>query len=184
MNEIIQTFLLAMTPLGELRAAIPVALGVFHLNWVVTYFISVIGNLIPVIFLLLFLEPVSKLLCKNFKVFQRFFTWLFERTRRRADSKIKKYGYPALIAFVAIPLPITGAWTGSLIAFLFNIPLKKAFPLITAGVAIAGLIVVSFTRVGIVVEKYFGLHALLIIAMVGIITGAIIKGLKTKKLKN
>lgn len=144
MNEIISTFLLAMTPIGELRAAIPTAMYIYYLSWQTAYITAVLGNLVPVIFLLLFLEPVSKFLSKNFKVFDRFFSWLFAKTRRRADSKLKRYGYLALVLFVAVPLPLTGAWTGSVIAFLFNIPFKFAFPLIALGVLIAGLIV-AFT---------------------------------------
>jgi len=142
MNDIIQTLLLAMTPIGELRVSIPVAIYNLNLSWQIAYIVSVIGNLIPVVFLLLFLEPVSKYLSQKFKFFQRFFDWLFTRTRKKANTKIRKYGYPALVLFVAIPLPITGAWTGSVIAFLFNIPFKIAFPLIGLGVLIAGLIVV------------------------------------------
>ena len=144
MNSIIQTFLLAMTPIGELRAAIPAGIFIHYLNWQTAYIVSVIGNLVPVVFLLLFLVPVSAFLSKHFKIFKRFFDWLFERTRRKATSKVKKYGYPALVLFVAIPLPITGAWTGSVVAFLFKIPFRVAFPLIALGVLIAGLLVVSF----------------------------------------
>jgi len=142
MNAIIQTFLLAMTPVGELRVAIPTGIYIHYLTWQTAYIISVIGNLVPVVFLLLFLEPVSIFLSKHFKIFKKFFDWLFERTRKKSASKIKKYGYPTLVLFVAIPLPLTGAWTGSAIAFLFNIPFKIALPLISLGVLISGLLVV------------------------------------------
>lgn len=155
-----------MTPIGELRAAIPVAVTVYRLGWAITYFIAVIGNLVPVILLLLFLEPISKWLSKHFKTFQRFFDWLFKRTRKRGETKIRKYGYLALMLFVAIPLPVTGGWTGSLMAFLFNIPFKKAFPVITAGVIIAGLIVSIITGAGITIEKYFGWQILLSILLI------------------
>ena len=150
-----------MTPIGELRLSLPLALTVYRLDWGVAFLISVIGNLIPVLLILLFLGPVSKYLATNFKIFQRFFTWLFERTRRKHDSKIKKYGYPALVAFVAIPLPVTGGWTGSLIAFLFDIPFRKAFPLIASGVVIAGVIVSLLTKTGIVIEEYLGWQVLI-----------------------
>jgi len=156
----LQTFLLAMTPLGELRLSLPLALTVYNLDWQVAFLISIIGNLVPVILILLFLGPLSKFLAANFKVFQRFFTWLFERTRRKHDSKIKKYGYLSLVLFIAIPLPVTGGWTGSLIAFLFDIPFKKAFPLIASGVILAGVIVSLLTQAGIAIEKYFGWQVL------------------------
>lgn len=161
MTPEIQTFLLAMTPIGELRVSLPAALTIYQLNWGVAYLISVIGNLVPVVFLLLFLEPVSNWFSRRSEICQKFFFWLFARTRKRYSFKMKKYGYPALIAFVAIPLPITGGWTGSIIAFLFKIPLKIAFPLISLGVIIAGAIVLAATQTGIVIEKYFGWPVLL-----------------------
>lgn len=166
----LQIFLLAMTPIGELRASIPAGLSVYNLNWILVYLISVIGNLLPVILLLYFLKPVSNWLSKRFKIFQLFFTWLFKRTRRRYDHEMEKYGYPALIVFVAIPLPMTGAWTGALIAFLFGIPFKKAFPLITLGIMIAGIIVLVISKTGIVIEEYFGWQVLIgFLLLIGII---------------
>ena len=161
MTAELQTFFLAMTPIGELRISIPTALTVYRLDVVTTYLISVLGNLIPVVFLLFFLEPVSNWLSKNFSFFKKFFDWLFEKTRRKYGSHMKKYGYPALALFVAIPLPITGGWTGSLIAFLFGIPFKKAFPAIFLGVLVAGAIVSLVTLAGITVEKYLGWQVLI-----------------------
>jgi len=149
MMEIIKTFLLAMTPVGELRLSLPIALTIYNLNWFWAFFISVLGNLAPIVFLLLFLEPVSRWLSNNFKIFQKFFTWLFERTRRKSSPRIERYGEIALVSFVAVPLPLTGAWTGALVAFLFGIPFKKSFPLISLGVAIAGLIVLILIRTGL-----------------------------------
>lgn len=176
----IQTFLLAMTPIGELRASIPIALTLYQLNWGTAYLISVIGNLVPVVFLLIFLGPVSDWLSKKFPPFRRFFSWLFERTRRKYNSHMEKYGYPALIFFVAIPLPITGGWTGSLIAFLFGVSFKKAFFSIFLGVLIAGLIVSFVTLAGITIEKYFSWLALIgILLIIGI--GWLIYNKKFKK---
>jgi len=166
MNSIIQIFLLAMTPIGELRLAIPTGIYIHYLNWQTAYIVSVIGNLIPVVFLLLFLEPVSKFLSKHFRVFKRFFDWLFIRTRKKSASKIKKYGYPALVLFVTIPLPMTGAWTGSVVAFLFGIPFKTAFPLIALGVLISGLIVVSVGHIFLIFGWPIVLGILFIIYLV------------------
>ncbi len=149
MGDIVKTFLLAMTPIGEIRAALPVAIAVYHLNWVLAYFVSVLGNVFPIIFILLFLEPVSKWLSNNSKIFKKFFDWLFKRTRRKSERQMEKYGYMALVIFIAIPLPLTGAWSGAVIAFLFGIPFKKALPLITLGVVLAGLIVLILTKVGL-----------------------------------
>ena len=74
---------------------------------------------------------------------------MFARTRKRFSVKAEKYGkFIALVLFVAIPLPITGAWTGSAAAFLFGIPFSRSFPAVIIGVLIAG-IVVTLTTVGI-----------------------------------
>jgi uncharacterized membrane protein len=132
------TFIVAMLPIIELRGAIPYALGV-GMPWPEAYLLAVIGNLVPVVPLLLFLGPVSDWL-QRMPIFGRFFDWVFARTRRRSGV-IERYGPIGLALFVAIPLPITGAWTGSAAAYLFGFPFKKAFPSITVGVLIAGGVV-------------------------------------------
>lgn len=158
-----------MTPIGELRASIPVALTIYHLNWAIAFLISIVGNLIPVVFILLFLEPVSNWLSKKSAFFNKFFIWLFDRTRKKHSSKIEKYGAVGLATFVTIPLPLTGGWTGAIIAFLFGIPFKKAFFSISAGVITAGIIISIVTKSGIMIEKYFGWQVLLgIITVIGI----------------
>jgi len=181
MSAEIITFLLAMTPVGELRLSIPVALSTYHLSWPIAYIISVLGNLVPVLFFLMFLNPVSKWLSSHFKIFDKFFSWLFARTRRKHGDKIKKYGYPGLVLVVAIPLPITGAWTGTLVAFLFGIEFKKALPLIATGVLIAGAIVTGLTKAGIAVEKYFGYGTLVGITVVGILLWFLYNKLRSVK---
>lgn len=136
------TLLIATLPIGELRASIPIARGVYDLSISQSYIWSVLGNILPLIFLLWLLDPVSKYLIRNFKMFDRFFTWLFSRTRRKYAGRFEKWGALALITFVAIPLPVTGGWTGAVAAFVFGIPFKKALPLISIGVLIAGVIVI------------------------------------------
>jgi uncharacterized membrane protein len=100
----------------------------------------VLGNLLPIIPLLLFLEPVSNYL-RRYQVFDKFFTWMFSRTRRNNTKSFEKYGLLALTIFVAIPLPATGAWSGCAAAFVFGIKFKPAFLSIAAGVMIAGVVV-------------------------------------------
>ncbi|MDP3970936.1 MAG: small multi-drug export protein [bacterium] len=136
----IATILIAMIPIGELRGALPIALGPYSLPLWQAYPLAVLGNMIPVFFILWLFGPVSEWL-RQWKIFNRFFDWLFERTRKKFYDKHKKWGDLALVLFVAIPLPVTGAWTGSLAAWLFGIPKKKALPLIFSGVLIAGVIV-------------------------------------------
>jgi uncharacterized membrane protein len=140
------TFLTAMTPVGELRAAIPLALGEFGMGVIETYIIAVIGNMVPAVAILTILEPVSKFLMRKFNWANRFFTWLFNRTRRRHSKRFERYQGFALISFVGIPLPVTGAWTGSLIAYVFGIPLKRALWQIFVGVLIAGVIVTVISK--------------------------------------
>jgi uncharacterized membrane protein len=136
----ISTLLIAAIPLGELRVSLPVALGVYHLPLWAAALWSFIGNLLPILFILWWLEPVSNFLMRKSKFFNRFFAWLFSRTRKKFEGSAKRYGLLIAI-FVGIPLPLTGAWTGAIAAFLFNIPFKKALLSIAAGVIMAGIIV-------------------------------------------
>lgn len=140
--------LVAASPLSELRGAIPLGLGVYHLSFLEVFFWAVLGNTIPVFFLLWLLGPLSGFLSRHFYFFNRFFAWLFERTRRQHNHRFTVWGSLALIIFVAIPLPLTGAWSGTVAAFVFGIPAKKALPLIFLGIIIAGLIV-SLISLGI-----------------------------------
>lgn len=137
--------ILGMMPVSELRGAIPfgVAIGIPVRK---VLFLAIVGNIIPVIPLLFLLEPVSSYL-RRFILFKGFFDWLFERTRRRA-AVVEKYEALGLVMFVAIPLPVTGAWTGCLAATLFKIRLRYAFLAITTGVLIAAVIVTTITFAG------------------------------------
>ena len=139
--------LIATFPVSELRGAIPIALTVYKMPIIQAYFCAVLGNIIPVLFLLLYLRPFFVFL-RKWRCFEMFFSWLFKRTRRH-EEKYEKYGALFLLFFVAIPLPVTGAWTGSVAAFVFGIRFKYAFPSILGGIMIAGLIV-SLASLGII----------------------------------
>ncbi|KPL19991.1 MAG: hypothetical protein AMJ92_00650 [candidate division Zixibacteria bacterium SM23_81] len=141
------TVLIAMLPIFELRGAIPYALG-RGMSWQQAYFFSVVGNSVPVIPLLLFLEPVSNLLSRRYPHCQRFFGWLFARTRRRGRL-VERYEALGLILFVAIPLPVTGAWTGTVATFLFGVRFKYALPAIILGILLAGT-VVTLASLGVI----------------------------------
>ncbi len=141
------TFLVATLPLGELRGAIPFAAKFYpEMSAISMYIWAVLGNLFPVIFILIGLEKLSDYLTKKSKTAKRFFDWLFTRTRKKLEKSHAKWGYLALTFFVAIPLPVTGAWTGAIAAYVFGIPKKQAFMYITFGVLIAGVIVLSITE--------------------------------------
>ena len=139
-------FFISMIPIAELRASIPIGLTIYKLDVLTTIFYAFVGNIIPMFFILYLIDPVSKFLMKHFKTFDRFFKWIFKRTQIKFEGKYARYGSLALILFVAIPLPITGGWTGALAAFLFQIPRHKAAFLISTGVFIAALVVTFITK--------------------------------------
>jgi uncharacterized membrane protein len=142
---VLKIFFLAMAPIGELRVALPVALTHYELPLLTAYVVSVLGNFIPVVFIVYLLDPVQKFLSKHSRFFKWFFKKLFERTRRKHTKKFETFEEVALITFVAIPLPVTGAWSGALAAFVFGISPKKSIPLIFIGILISGVIVTALT---------------------------------------
>lgn len=155
-------FLLAVAPISELRGAIPTGFLVLKLPFWKVFLISLFGNLFSVFLVLLFLGPISKFLSKKSKFFKKLFNWIFHRTRKRVNSHILKYEEIGLLIFVAIPLPLTGGWTGAIAAFLLGLPFKLAFPLIAIGVLIAGGVVSALTLSGVAIDKIFGWQSLLI----------------------
>jgi len=132
-------------PIVELRGAVPVGHMMGMNPWLV-YVLAVLGNMIPVPLILLFLGPISKF-CMRWRVGKLFFEWLFARTRRKSAS-IEKYETLGLAIFVAIPLPVTGAWTGSMAAFLMGIKFHHAMWSILLGVMIAGVIMTVLSLLG------------------------------------
>ena len=139
----ISVFFVAVSPILELRGAIPLGIGVYGMAWEKVYALSVLGNLLPM-FLILLLQYGSSWLVKNDEV-AKVLSWVFAKTRRNHEKRFVLYKELALLFLVAIPLPFTGVWTASIAAFVFGIPFVKAFPFITAGVIIAGGIVTGIT---------------------------------------
>ena len=143
LNPFLQTLIMGATPVVELRGAIPFGLAL-GLDPITCYMAAVIGNCIPIPFIILFIEHV-------FRVMRRMspkFAALVDKLEKRADEKsdvVQKYALWGLVILVAIPLPGTGAWTGSLVAALMNIPLRKSGPACVLGVLIAGAIVMAIS---------------------------------------
>lgn len=133
-------------PISELRGAIPLALS-FNMSLGKAFFLSVLGNISFIIPALFLFEPVSNRL-RRFKIWSRFFEWVFERTKKNADA-VQRYEALGLAIFVAIPLPMTGAWSGVIAASLFKIRFRYAFIAIVAGVIGAGLIVSALCMLGV-----------------------------------
>jgi len=132
-------FAVAMLPIFELRGAIPAGYALGMTSPVLIYLLAVAGNFVPVLPILLLLGPAERYL-RRFRLVDRFLDWLFRRTVSRSEV-IRKYESLGLIIFVAIPAPMTGAWTGAIAAYLFKLPLRMAVPCIILGILIAGVVV-------------------------------------------
>lgn len=139
-------FFLSMVPVLELRAAIPVG-ATLGLEWVANYLICVIGNMIPVPFILLFIRHVLEWM-KKVPHLNKIAIWV-ENKAQKNTHKVQKYASLGLLIFVALPLPGTGAWTGALVAAMLDMRMKYAIPSIFCGVLIAGLIM-SLASYGLV----------------------------------
>lgn len=146
--EELVVFFTAASPVVELRGAIPMAIIGFEMPWHYALPLAIIGNLLPVPFILLFFNGAARLLSRV-AFFSRLLNWLFEYTRRRGKI-IQRYERVGLVLFVAIPLPVTGAWTGSLLAVLFGLSFRHAFLSILIGIFIAGGIVTGLSLLGLV----------------------------------
>ena len=143
------TFLIAMVPISELRVSIPIAMEIYHLPVWSAWLWSVLGNLVPMILIVLILKPVADFLSRNFSLFKTFFDWLFRHTHHRGAKKFERLGEFAVFILTATPIPLLGGWTGPLAAFVFDIKLRKSIPLIILGCMMAGIIVISITLLSI-----------------------------------
>lgn len=142
-----QIFFGSMVPWLESRYVIPYSMLHLGWEWWQALPLAVLGNMLPIPFILLFFHYVEKFL-RNYKFWTKIMDWLFSKTRARADAKIKRYEHLGLLIFVAIPLPFTGAWTGALIAYLFGLKFSKSIITILIGVIIAAAITISLTLTG------------------------------------
>ncbi len=152
-------------PILELRGALPVAINIFHLPWYQALSLAIIGNLLPVPLLLLFFKSLTAVARRSYTG-KKLTDWLFRHTRKNIVV-IEKYERTGLMLFVAIPLPGTGAWTGSVAAFLTGMKFNRALISITCGVIIAGVIVTCLSLLGWVGAVIAGL-GLASLAAVGI----------------
>jgi len=142
LGKVLGVGFISMLPIIELRGAIPIgyALG---LNWQSSFIISVIGNMLPIPFILLFVEAVFKFMKKH-NILTKFVTKLEDKATLKSDS-VTKYQFWGLMIFVAIPLPGTGGWTGALIASVMKMKKSHALLSIFLGVLVAAVIVTMLT---------------------------------------
>jgi len=146
-GEFVFTVLVSMLPVVELRGGIPFGVGM-GLSLPLAVLASVIGNMLPVPFLILFTRKVFEWLREKMPRLDKFVTALETRAQNKMGV-VKKYRFWGLLILVAIPLPGTGAWTGALVAAIMNLRLKKSFPAIFIGVLIAAAIV-SLVTLGVI----------------------------------
>lgn len=140
-------FLVSMIPILELRGSILAAGFLDSMKFLPTYIAAVAGNMLPIPFILLFIKKIFTRM-KKIKHIQKIPVWI-EKKALSKSKQIDKYGYFGLFLFVAIPLPGTGAWTGSLLSVLLGMNQKKSFVCVLAGVLTAGLIM-SLLAFGII----------------------------------
>ena len=148
-------FLCSMIPIIELRGAIPMGF-ILGLPWWKTFIISIIGNILPVPFILLFIRAVIQWMSRSkVKLFNKVANWLLAKVDKNKD-KIQKYAFWGVAAFVGIPLPATGAWTGSLVAAMIDMKFWKAFLSACIGAVVAGIIVtlIAYGGVGLIVSLF------------------------------
>lgn len=138
-------FFLSMVPVTELRATIPIAIAQWGMPPIAAYFYAVAGNALMGAMVVAIMEPITELAIKKIAFIHKFWQKYINRIKTKNSAKFEKWGALALITFIAIPLPMTGAFTGAVAASIFEVPLKKAVPVILAGCAIAGIIVTGIT---------------------------------------
>lgn len=146
-GKLVMTLLLSMVPVIELRGAIPVAVGNGIPLWLAAC-VSVVGNLLPVPFVIIFARKVFEWIRRHMPKLDGFVTRLEKRAEKKSDV-VQKSSFWGLVVLVAIPLPGTGAWTGALIAAMLEMRMRRALPAIVLGVVIAGILI-SLASLGII----------------------------------
>lgn len=141
----VATFLMAMTPIGELRLAIPIGILAYKLPIWKVFILAVIGNSIPPLIVLFLAGKFHTWIAKKSGFFSAKWINALNKAQEKFAHDYKKYGLIGLMVFIGIPIPWTGAYTGALAAFVFGISLKSAWPYFLAGVSIAGIITTLIT---------------------------------------
>lgn len=143
-NELV-IFIISMCPILECRLGMVTGIGILQMPVIKSFIICFVGNILPIPFILLLINKIFEWL-KKISVIQKPIIWLEEKTLKK-KNKIDKYGIWGLLLFVAIPLPGTGAWTGSLLASLLHLNRRKSFGVISIGVFIATVLMLVISKV-------------------------------------
>ena len=169
-------FFVSMVPIVELRGAIPIAEGL-GLDIFLYYPIAILGNMLPVPIIYLFARKVLEW-GKDKKLIGKFFTWCLEKGEKGGEKLKQTAGnsgiFWALLLFVGIPLPGTGAWTGTLAASFLNLDFKTSISAVTIGVLLAGIIMSLGSKI-VAALGWFGLLAIITVVFVIILVSIIIK---------
>ena len=153
MDVILHIIILSLLPISELRGGIPYAVA-HDVGIVPAFLISVASNILVIPRTYIILETVHEPIYK-IKIYQVVFDKYLERTRKKAEKNVAKYGYWGIMLFVAIPLPVTGAYTGTMAAWLLKLQKRKSFWFLGLGVVLAGIIVSIATLTGLGLMKIF-----------------------------
>lgn len=137
--------LLSVTPFVELRLSIPFAIKIFGFSAPQAIFWSILGDLLPAFLIVYYLGPVSRFLTKKYKWATRFFNRLFKKTRQKFDDDYVTLGKIALLFFVAMPLPGFGAWSGAILAWLFDMKKSEALLFIFLGVLLSAILIAGLS---------------------------------------
>lgn len=144
MNRLWAVFWLSMIPLTEMQVSIPVGIAVYNLPWWQVFTVAVVGNIIPGIFIVYLLPYLHDWIVKQ-KILGNLVTRYLVMAEKKFSGDFAKYGAWGLIAFIGLPFPLTGIYTASAAAFVFNIPFKKAMPVLCVAILLAATILTLIT---------------------------------------
>ncbi len=148
MNPWLQVTLLSMAPISELRGAVPLGILVYHLNPFKVAVVAAVFNMMPAVGIILFFNWLMPYLERSFPHLKAFVDRFSKRSMQKHGEKVERYGLLTITAFVAVPFPLTGVWTASLLSVLFSLPKFKSIVAIGIGVIISASVVLSITLIG------------------------------------
>ena len=143
----LKTFLIAMSPLIELRGAIPIAISVYHLPVITAYLLAVIGNLVSLILIVLVGNPLAIWFSKQASIFKTIIDFMFGKVRKKTEKLGMLRENLIVIVLTAIPVPLVGGWTGAISAVILGLPPKRAILMVFLGTIISGVVVTIFILV-------------------------------------
>lgn len=144
LGKTITIFILSVLPIIELRGGL-IAASLLKVSFIKAFIVCYIGNILPVPFILWFIRKIIDWM-RNVKIFKKIVIWIDKKVEKK-KGQIEKYGFWGIVLFVGIPLPGTGAWTGSLIAAMLDMNKKNAFIAVSLGVLLAGIIMSIFSYI-------------------------------------